>query len=207
MPNQTFIHRIPTLLIAACAFGQPVIAADNPGAHEHGSARLQMAVEDNRIDLMFTSPAYNLAGFEHEARTDEQKQKLAGIRQWLQTNALINTESNACKVTAATVELGGDSESHGTHEHHDEHHHSDHHEEKDEDKHGHGDNHDDKSTHRDYEVAQQLECDSDISRQAFNSPLMSRFPELKELSVEWVSASGQGSARITSPDTSFSPGN
>lgn len=202
MSIKTPSSRIPAFLIAGCALAQPAIAAENPGVHEHGSARLQMALEDNRIDSMFTSPAYNLAGFEHKAKTDEERKRLADIRDWLETNPLVDTQSGGCTVTAATIELGGNSEHQENHDHHDEHHNDHHHD----DEHGHGNKHQDKSTHRDYEIAQQLECDSDTSGQAFNSPLMSRFPELQELSIEWVSASGQGSTRMTSPDDTFTPG-
>lgn len=60
-------------MVAACSLAPMALAADNPGAHEHGHARLQMAVEENRIDLMLNSPAYNLAGFEHGARTEAEK--------------------------------------------------------------------------------------------------------------------------------------
>ncbi|WP_420389600.1 ZrgA family zinc uptake protein [Marinobacter sp.] len=50
------LHKIGCM-IAACSLAPVALAADNPGAHEHGHARLQMAVEENRIDLMLNSPA------------------------------------------------------------------------------------------------------------------------------------------------------
>lgn len=193
--NPFRISVIRACLIAAGIAAQPVIAADNPGAHEHGSARLQMALEANRIDLIFNSPAYNLAGFEHEARTEEEKTRLATVRSWLETNPLVNTAADDCKVTTATVELEGSSDDHDHHDHH--HHHDEHH---------HGDGHGKKATHRDYEVSQQLECSGEASSQAFSSPLMGRFPELQELTIEWVGSSGQGSFRMTSSGQTFSPG-
>lgn len=175
------------------------LAADNPGAHEHGRAQLQMALENNQIDLMFTSPAYNLAGFEHDARTDEQRQQLASIRQWLETTPLINTGTGNCTVTAATVQLGEEGGSHQGHDHHEEAHH---HDEEHDHHHGH-DEHDDHASHRDYDVAQQLSCEGMNASDAFTSPLPGRFPELEELNVEWVGPTGQGSTVINQPGQNF----
>lgn len=176
-------------LFATCSLPGYGFAADNPGAHEHGHARLQIAVEDNRIDLMFASPAYNLAGFEHEARTDEEKNRLSEVNQWLNHTPLVNTEAAGCRVITAVVELGGErgKDDHG---HHDEHHH------------GH-DEHHEKTTHREYDVSQQLECDDLGAGLTLTSALMQEFDNLEQVTVEWVSKSGQGSARLTSTNRAF----
>lgn len=191
--------RILTPLLAFSA--GTVMAADNPGAHEHGHAVLQMAVEDNRIDLMLSSPAYNLAGFEHEARNDEEKNRLKEIGQWLETNPLVDTASPSCRMTAASVQLGEEMD-----DHHDEHQgekaHHDHHDEH----HAHKDDHRE-ATHREYEVSQQLECEGMGSSQEFTSALMERFEELEELTIEWVTPSGQGSARLTPSNREFTTQN
>lgn len=192
--------RLSGCLIITCALAPAALAADNPGAHEHGQAQLQMAIETRQIDLMFTSPAYNLAGFEHEARTDEQKKQLADIRQWLETTPLVNTEAGTCRMTAATVQLGEESGSHQEHDHHEESHHDDeeHHQDEKHDEHQ-----GEEETHRDYEVAQQLNCEGMTAGATFTSPLPARFPELEELAVEWVGPSGQGSTVITQSGPSF----
>ncbi len=184
-------------LLAACTLPALSYAADNPGAHEHGQARLQIAVEDTSIDLMLTSPAYNLAGFEHEARTDQEKKQLADIEQWLKSNPLVNSADAGCRVIATAVELGGEDsgESHGHHgDHHDEHHGEDHHDH---------DEHHKEATHREYDVSQQLECDGAGERLTLTSELMEEFGNLEELAVEWVSPIGQGSARLTPSNRAF----
>tara|TARA_R100001129_G_scaffold58126_2_gene40015 strand:+ start:2147 stop:2689 length:543 start_codon:yes stop_codon:yes gene_type:complete len=180
-------------MIAACSLAPVALAADNPGAHEHGHARLQMAVEENRIDLMLNSPAYNLAGFEHGARTDAEKSRLADISRWLETTPLINTAAADCRVTAAAVELGGEEENHDGDTHHEDGHH-------DEEHHG-------EATHREYDVSQQLECNRIDADQEFTSALMERFEGMAELTIEWVSPSGQGSARLTPSNRAFTVNN
>ena len=186
------LHKIGCM-IAACSLAPVALAADNPGAHEHGHARLQMAVEENRIDLMLNSPAYNLAGFEHGARTDAEKSRLADISRWLETTPLINTAAADCRVTAAAVELGGEEENHDGDTHHEDGHH-------DEEHHG-------EATHREYDVSQQLECNRIDADQEFTSALMERFEDMAELTIEWVSPSGQGSARLTPSNRAFTVNN
>lgn len=203
MPIQmlAFPGRPRPLLALGCLFATgflaaPALAADNPGAHEHGHARLQMAVEENRIDLMFNSPAFNLAGFEHEARTGGEKSQLADINRWLETTPLVNTSATDCRVTAAAVELGGHMEAHGEDDHDDHHDHDeDHH---DHDGHEHGE-----TMHREYDVSQQLECGRIGASQEFTSALMDRFQAMEELTIEWVGPSGQGSARLTPSTRTF----
>jgi len=194
--------RLGGFLLAGSILSWQALAADNPGAHEHGHAALQLAIENNRMELIFTSPAYNLAGFEYQARTDQEKQQLANIRQWLETTPLINTESATCTLKSATVSLGGETGSHDDHDHHDEHEaHAEHghgHEEE-----HHEEHHGEKTTHRDYEVTQQLSCDSLARNALLTSPLPARFPQLEELEIEWVGAGGQGSSRVTPANRTF----
>jgi hypothetical protein len=109
--NRTHTSRQPTFvlmscLLVSCALAPAAFAAGNPGAHEHGQARLQMVLENNQIDLIFTSPAYNLAGFEYQARTDGEKKRLAEIDHWLATTPLINSVPGACTIAVVTVEPG-----------------------------------------------------------------------------------------------------
>lgn len=210
MPMPNNVRRTPSAshrpsrllgcLIGACSLVPVASASDNPDAHEHGTAQLQMAMENNRIDLIFTSPAYNLAGFEHEAQTDKQKKQLADIRRWLETTPLINTGNRDCSVTRATVQLGENGGLHQKHDHHETGHHDgkEHHHDHNHDRH-----HRQGETHRDYDVAQQLTCEGIDAGDIFTSPLPARFPELEELAVEWVGPAGQGSTLLTQSGQSF----
>ena len=162
-------------LLSPAAFG-----ADNPGAHQHGHSQLQVAVEGDRLDLIFTSPAQNLAGFERDARTPEEEARLETIRKWLETNPLIDTVIDA---VARQPGSDGDQQHHGHHHDHDDH--------KDE-------------GHREYEVSQQLNCQELTADGRFNAAVMAQFPGIEVLSVQWVSEEGQGSVRLEGSQTGFS---
>lgn len=178
------------------------LASDNPSAHEHGRALIQAAFEGTRIDLVLESPAYNLAGFEHAPRTDNEKAHLADIRQWLNAHPLVTTAQGTCNITSATVELIGmetpeEDDHEGHHDHHDDH--------DEHGGHGHDDHDHSQATHSEFEVSQQIECETNPVGQTLTTPLLSQFDKLQELAVEWVHSSGQGSARLTPSEPTFTP--
>jgi hypothetical protein len=156
--------------------------------HQHGHAQLQMAVENNNVDLILTSPAYNLLGFEHEPRTEQQKKALENARQWLTTQALITPAGSNCAVESASMDFSVKA---AEQDHHDHDHHHDHH-------------HDETlNEHANIEVSQVLSCNgADISGQ-LTTPLIAQFPEIQELDVEWVTNSRQGSTKLSSSDNRF----
>ncbi|MDV7213486.1 DUF2796 domain-containing protein [Azotobacter beijerinckii] len=49
-------------------------------AHEHGSAQLNLALDGEILEIEFASPAMNLVGFEHAARSDAERARLAEVR-------------------------------------------------------------------------------------------------------------------------------
>lgn len=196
-------HTMPACLsLTVAVLGANALAAENPGAHRHGHAQLQMAVEANRVELIFTSPAHNLAGFERDARTPEEEQRLEDIVQWLSSQPLVDMNAGSCTVTAAEVHASGAHHDGHQDEHHEDHGHDDQHHH---DHHGH-DGHDDheQESHREYEVTQQLNCSDVSAGQTFTAEVIARFPAIEVLSVQWVSETAQGSARLEGGQTGFS---
>ncbi|WP_375183776.1 DUF2796 domain-containing protein [Marinobacter sp.] len=175
-------------LAAAVATGTTSASEANPGAHQHGQAELQLAVEGNRIDLLFTSPAYNLLGFEHEARTDAQKAAVRETTRWLGATPLVDTTAPSCEVMEAHVHHQAGAEGHDHHDH----------------EAGHAEPAHPESTHTDVEVAQTLSCADLGNATALSTPLTERFPEIEHLSVEWVWSGRQGSDRLERGEDQFS---
>ncbi|WP_417567336.1 ZrgA family zinc uptake protein [Marinobacter sp.] len=159
-------------------------ATNNPGTHQHGHAELQLAISNNQIDLIFISPAYNLLGFEHEARTGEQKASVKETIAWLGATPLVNTPESSCRVQDANVPYeasagDGDQRDHG-HDHNEE-----------------------PAGHSDIEVIQSLTCSGLEDSNQLTTPLTARFPELEHLSLEWVWSEGQGSGRLAQGESLF----
>jgi len=99
------------------------------GSHEHGSAFLNIAVDDGQVFLELESPWDNLVGFEHAPSTDEQHELVDNAIALLnQPEQLFSFDGGGCVADDATVESGMAS---GDDDHHDEHAHDDNHDKDD----------------------------------------------------------------------------
>ncbi|MBU2872965.1 ZrgA family zinc uptake protein [Marinobacter salexigens] len=173
------------ITIASALIGSPLMAADNPASHLHGQANLQLAFNDNRVDLLFESPAGNLLGFEHEPRTTEQQQTLDRVTSWLKATPLINTSESTCTVEAANVQRLGHDDGHA---------------------HAHTHTHGEEEHHADIEVTQVLVCSGLKQAASLVTPISTRFSGVEHLNIEWVGPDGQGATRLESGDQLFKLG-
>ncbi len=70
--------RCTAISLGLFAFCQTSAAAEfrSRGAHVHGSATLDIALQDTLLDIEFESPAINVIGYEHAPATDQEKAAL-----------------------------------------------------------------------------------------------------------------------------------
>lgn len=80
-------------------------------AHEHGAARLTIATTETGLDMTLETPAANVFGFEHQAKTDEDKQTMRAASERLLNTLLPNSEAR-CELKSRSVETGTESEGH-----------------------------------------------------------------------------------------------
>lgn len=99
---------IAAAFVAACA--TPASGADTEkrehGAHEHGSAELNLAWEGKTVTIEFESPAVNVVGFEHAPRTAAQKQAVQNALATLKNagSVFVFTPEARCSGQATEVE-------------------------------------------------------------------------------------------------------
>jgi hypothetical protein len=172
MPGST-IHLLAiaplALLIASTGLAQ---TGNTQTSHQHGHGLLQVAIENNTLELLFRAPAASLTGFEHAPRNDEQRELVQNTLEWLEQTPLASFSGHTCEVGEVSI-LGNQPEhDHDTHSH----------------------NHDHGATHSEYEVSQSIQCDGHSDR--LHSPLTEKFRHLEILQVEWVSPAGQGSGEL-----------
>jgi len=129
-----------------------VAAFEQHDSHEHGHAALSLVLEGKQLVVELRSPAMNLVGFEHVARTEEQAQQVhameARLRQAYELFGL--SDDAACLLDKTGVEhnllVAGKHDEHKDHDDHkghdhDEHRHHDEHKGHDHDEHEHHDEH------------------------------------------------------------------
>lgn len=136
-----------SLLVAAICATNAMAYERQHEAHVHGEAEMNVAIEGNVIELVLKSPLANIAGFEHEATSDEDKATLSNAQKALQdAYARVQfPDAAVCMLDEADVHLGeehGDEDAHEGHAHdkheHEEHAHEEHaHKNHDHDKHEH----------------------------------------------------------------------
>lgn len=170
------LPRASLLALACVTLPVSTLAEDahhHQSAHVHGEARLQVAIDGHSAEVILQSPAANLLGFEHAPKTTEQEAAVADARQWLTATPIVQTADKDCTIAASSVD----------HEQSEEHEHEHEHEEE--------------RGHSDFEVTQRIECDSELT-DPLSTSLMTRFPGIDHLSVDWLGAGGQGHTEVHS---------
>lgn len=171
-------YRASVLAVACAGFAATATGGDDghhhhQKAHVHGEAKLQVAIEGRTVELILESPAANLLGFEHKPKNAEQEAVLAEAREWLTANPLVQTANNDCTVTAGSTHQEQDPEDGDSHDH-------------DQEK---------KRSHSDFEVTQRIQCGSELT-DPLTTPLMTRFPGIEQLSVDWLGSGSQGHTEL-----------
>ena len=156
-------------------------------AHEHGVARLNLVLDGTALDIELESPAMNLLGFEQEAKSAEDKAKVAAVRSELaQPQALFGIPAAAaCELTSQELEssLFEEEDEHG-HEAHDEEH----------------------GEHSEIHAHYQLQCDKPDTLKALNlGGLFGTFPATEKIQVQLIGPNGQQGLEVTpaKPGLSF----
>lgn len=160
------------------------------GAHEHGVAQLNAVFEGNTLELELESPAMNLVGFEHAAKSAADKAKVAAAHSSLQQPlALFGLEAGDCKVTKQALEsplFAGSEHAHDEHDNED-------HEHKE-----HAHDHADGEYHSDIHAHYQFDCQHpDALKQLNLDALFKQFPGTEKIQVQLIAPSGQQGVELT----------
>ena len=154
-----------------------IAKAETQEAHVHGLATLTLALENDVLEIQFESPAANLIGFEHNARSPEEKQAVKQTETILKSpKRLFSFVGTNCKPTETTVDVTGVMGS--KHDHHEHHNHSK----------GHDD-----SSHSEITANYRLSCKGAEKLNSIAIALFNQFPGIEKIKVSWVAKNRQGS--------------
>jgi hypothetical protein len=201
-------------MIALGLLFQPAFASDDEhrqhGAHVHGEAALNVSITKNEVYIEFASPAMNIVGFEHEAKTsDEITRARKAIAELNHANELfVFNDPVTCKVASAEVEASvvdhDDHKDHdGEHKDQDDDHeeHDGEHKDQDDDHKDHDDDDHDKETHSDVEATYLFKCKNLAQLSHIQVNLFNTFPGTKELGVNIVHGNKQDKQHLNSKNT------
>lgn len=158
-------------------------------AHEHGAAQLNVVLDGKVLELQLESPAMNLVGFEHAAKSDADKAKVAAARSQLeQPQPLFGLNAGDCKISNQELESPLFAEHADSHEHEHEH-------EKPHD-----------SEHSEIHAHYTLDCQKPEELKQLNlGELFKRFPATEKIQVQLIGPNGQQGLELTpaQPTLSF----
>ena len=195
---------IYTLILAIC-FSVNAFAGDghdhehrHHDAHEHGVGEFNLATDGQKLIIEIELPAHDVVGFEHEARTKEQKRAVNAAVEKLKIagqNVSIPSRANCKADAAAKVESGLIKNDKG-HEHHVDGHHDDGHHDHDHKGH-HDEDHASGEGHSEFSIQYTYKC-SDINKLTqVEVQMFKNFSRMKKLKVQALTASGSVSVGLT----------
>jgi hypothetical protein len=90
---------LPTLIALLLSSGTPAPMAHAAGAHSHGIARLEVAVDGATVTLRLASPLESLLGFERPPRNDAERGQVRAMAQALRAgNPFVPTPAARCRL-------------------------------------------------------------------------------------------------------------
>lgn len=178
----------PALALVGATLATVTIAGEDAhreyGAHMHGSANLNIALEANTLFLELQTPSANLVGFEHAPRTTEQKQNVHEAIETLEngTEAFLIDPAAGCTLTRAEVETGmlegsEEHEEHGSEEMS----HAAHEEE----------------VHSEFHATWEFNCSNAQALDSIDVRLFGLFSGISEIDAQVISASGQTAVELS----------
>ena len=180
-----------TLLLAAAAFGAQANHDEHEshshGAHEHGHGHLNLVVDGNQLMIELQAPAADLVGFEHAAKSEEEKAQYAkAVARLPQPDALFRLDPAAgCKLTQQALQAAKEEHDHD-HDHD--------HDKAASDEHEH---HHDEAGHADLGAMYTYTCATPAKLNGLEATLFSLYPSLEKLSVQGILPTGQTAAELT----------
>ena len=156
------------------------LVARQKDSHEHGAAKLMMVMEGEKLQVEFEVPSESLIGFEHFPKSQSNRKNFnESIKILSDPSKLFSMPIKAeCLLVGMNVSqsLFSNEEEHG----HDE-------SEKSE-------------IHSEFESNYYWNCQHLDEIDSIGTQLMSFFPRIEEIRVNWISNNGQGSLELESKD-------
>jgi hypothetical protein len=178
--------RYLAIALAAVAILATSAAAHEPRrelkAHEHGRASLKVAIEGDRLLLDLESPGANIVGFEHEARTDDERAAVAAALARLKEplDLFVLPATAGCRVADAVVEMVTEDEA----------------EEEHADAHGHDHDHASETRHNEYRAVYELACADTGALRSIGFAFFDVFPATEQIDVTVTGPDGQSAYRV-----------
>ncbi len=168
------------------------------GAHVHGIAALDLALEGREVQVELDSPAVNILGFEHAPSSEADHAALDEAVASLQDGDRLFrfNEDAGCRMEEVKLASELLDEQHGGHADRQPGEHL----QEEQDGHGYEQQGHEGEVHSDIEATYHFECDQPGKLTQLTVELFEAFPGTERLKVQYVIESKQGAAELTATD-------
>jgi hypothetical protein len=201
------------------------LASKTLDSHEHGSANLSIAIDNNLISIRFESPAVNIVGFEYQPNDEEQQARVTEAENMLSNfGATFNLKGEPnCQILQSSANWISDHDEHSEHENdisktdhadHSEHEndtaesdhdgHSEHENDTAESEHdGHSEHENNivKAEHAEFLAKFELQCEQINNLAAIDVKILTLFPAIDEIDAQIIYPGGQLQQELTIDNT------
>jgi hypothetical protein len=140
-------------------------------AHIHGLSEISLSIGDNKIEIKFESPASNVVGFEHAAKTINEKKRVQYAKLSISKPlSLFRFNGTHCNLMSSVINGFALLE--------------------EQDQHNQENNHSEISAHY------QFECSSTSELKNIEFQIFEPFPNISEIKVQWISETDQGMSTL-----------
>jgi hypothetical protein len=201
-----------TSLIAALSSFQ-ILAVETLDSHEHGSANLNIAIDNKVIAIHFESPAVNIIGFEYQPNDEAQRSLISAAKSKLSNFANsyeLQGEPNCLMISSSADWVSEHSESEHLESEHSESEHSEsEHSESEHSESEHSEHSEQDETvgasleteHAEFVVEFELQCEQINNLTAIDVSLLALFPAIDEIDTQVIYTGGQIKQELTRNNT------
>ncbi len=155
------------------------------GAHEHGSAKIDIGVEDTNATIHFEVPAISVYGFEHEAKNEKDKKAVSSAIEMMKTNfsQMVKLDTSlGCSFSVTKIDpFVKDNDDEG---------------EADENKIKNDKDKKEEGEHGDFNADFNVKCSKKIAGTKVTFSFIKYFPNIKKINVQGLSDKSQAAAKI-----------
>jgi hypothetical protein len=186
------------LVCLSISFNVLAEASRQKDSHEHGAANLKIALEGEKLQVEFEVPSESLIGFEHFPKSLSDRENFSNAIKILSIPSKLFSISREgeCLLVGMNISqsLFSNEEEHGHDESEDEHG-----KDESEDEHGH-DQSEKSEIHSEFKSNYSWNCQHLDEIDSIGTQLMTVFPKIEEIRVNWISNNGQGSLELESKE-------
>lgn len=148
-------------------------------AHAHGLSEMNIAIENQKLVIELISPAIDLVGFEHKAKTEKSITKVKKTKKKLSKhNDIFSLSGGNCQLISTFIDVSNLTDIPGDHQHHQDHSNK-------------------KNNHSEVIANYDYHCEKVSELSTITVKVFHLYTSVKEVQAKWITEMHQGSVILS----------